>query len=321
MFTPRQLANLAKAKIPGHILAETMALRNHFLLYSSSAAAFGNAAFSTSRRNTPGRRTPSRSGQSGGTRNTSRTNENHPLPSQGQPVSNYGAPIPRVKSIEELVVPVAVSARSPQDSGPSGNVGTELVGEIPRNKLLEVLNQFPRRPNIRKVCEERGLSDRLFHQAFISFRQFCVASASSLPPDLHVLISDISRGNGSVDDLLPHFMKHARKVYPHLDCMDDLKQISDLRLPHNWYPEARSIQRKIIFHAGPTNSGKTFSALERYANSKSGVYCGPLKLLASEVYHKTNNAGVKCDLITGKWLVLGSWADSGTDGPGWVLQL
>lgn len=54
------------------------------------------------------------------------------------------------------------------------------------------------------------------------------------------------------------------------------------------YPQARAITRRIIFHAGPTNSGKTYHALERYLAAKSGVYCGPLKLLASEVFKKAN---------------------------------
>jgi ATP-dependent RNA helicase SUPV3L1/SUV3 len=54
--------------------------------------------------------------------------------------------------------------------------------------------------------------------------------------------------------------------------------------------------RKIIFHAGPTNSGKTFHALERFLNSKSGVYCGPLKLLASEVFNKSNEKVNECNL-------------------------
>ncbi len=54
------------------------------------------------------------------------------------------------------------------------------------------------------------------------------------------------------------------------------------------YPEARAIQRKIIYHAGPTNSGKTYHALERFFKAKSGVYCGPLRLLANEVFHKSN---------------------------------
>lgn len=56
------------------------------------------------------------------------------------------------------------------------------------------------------------------------------------------------------------------------------------------YPEARAIQRKIIFHAGPTNSGKTYHAIQRYLAAKSGVYCGPLKLLAHEIYEKSNDA-------------------------------
>lgn len=54
------------------------------------------------------------------------------------------------------------------------------------------------------------------------------------------------------------------------------------------YPIARSKKRKIIFHAGPTNSGKTYQALQRFISAKSGVYCGPLKLLANEVFNKCN---------------------------------
>lgn len=38
---------------------------------------------------------------------------------------------------------------------------------------------------------------------------------------------------------------------------------SDMRLPHEWYPYARLMKRKIIFHGGPTNSGKTYQALQR----------------------------------------------------------
>lgn len=55
------------------------------------------------------------------------------------------------------------------------------------------------------------------------------------------------------------------------------------------YPEARAIQRKIVYHAGPTNSGKTHHALERFMNAKSGVYCGPLRLLAFQVFQKLND--------------------------------
>ena len=60
------------------------------------------------------------------------------------------------------------------------------------------------------------------------------------------------------------------------------------------------MHRKIVFHAGPTNSGKTYHALERFLSAKSGVYCGPLKLLAVEVFNKANERGRPCDLDTGE---------------------
>lgn len=55
------------------------------------------------------------------------------------------------------------------------------------------------------------------------------------------------------------------------------------------YSEARSMNRKVVFHAGPTNSGKTYHAMEQFLRAESAVYCGPLKLLANEVFNKTND--------------------------------
>ena len=40
---------------------------------------------------------------------------------------------------------------------------------------------------------------------------------------------------GHTDDLIPYFLRHARTIFPHLECMDDLKKISDLREPANWW--------------------------------------------------------------------------------------
>ena len=54
-------------------------------------------------------------------------------------------------------------------------------------------------------------------------------------------------------------------------------------MPHNWYPQARKMQRTVIYHHGPTNSGKTFSAIKDIENASSGIYCAPLRLLAWEI--------------------------------------
>ncbi|KAH9682549.1 DExH-box ATP-dependent RNA helicase DExH16 [Citrus sinensis] len=75
---------------------------------------------------------------------------------------------------------------------------------------------------------------------------------------------------------------------------------TDLTRPHTWYPLARKKVRKVILHVGPTNSGKTHQALSRLESSSSGIYCGPLRLLAWEVAKRLNKANVSCDLITGQ---------------------
>ncbi|XP_063290283.1 ATP-dependent RNA helicase SUPV3L1, mitochondrial [Pelobates fuscus] len=197
-----------------------------------------------------------------------------------------------------LFHPVQLKATESSDS----DIGAELTQTLNKSEVLKVLNKFYKRKEVQRLGSENGLDARLFHQAFISFRKH-VLETDPLQVELHIILNDICAGVGHVDDLFPFFMRYAKQIFPMLDCMDDLRRISDLRLPPNWYPEARAIQRKIIFHSGPTNSGKTYHAIQRYLSAKSGVYCGPLKLLAHEIYQKTNDAGVPCDLITGEELV------------------
>ena len=79
-----------------------------------------------------------------------------------------------------------------------------------------------------------------------------------------------------------------------------LLQDSTSQDPASLYPKARSIQRRFILHVGPTNSGKTYSALEALKYAANGVYLGPLRLLALEVSEKFNAQGVPCSLITGE---------------------
>ncbi|KAK2920307.1 ATP-dependent RNA helicase SUPV3L1, mitochondrial isoform X2 [Channa argus] len=194
-----------------------------------------------------------------------------------------------------LFVPVSLKT----DSTIEGSVGAELTQPLDKNELLKVLNRFYKRKEMQKLAADHGLDARLFHQAFISFRKF-VLEVAGLPADLHIILNDICCGAGHIDDIYPYFMRHAKQIFPMLDCMDDLRKISDLRVPANWYAEARAIHRKVVFHSGPTNSGKTYHAIQRYLAAKSGVYCGPLKLLAHEIFEKSNNAGVPCDLVTGE---------------------
>ncbi|CAF3640810.1 unnamed protein product [Fusarium graminearum] len=78
------------------------------------------------------------------------------------------------------------------------------------------------------------------------------------------------------------------------------KRLLDFRFPYEWFPATRAMQRKIHVHVGPTNSGKTYRALKALEASKRGVYAGPLRLLANEVYQRLTAKGLPCALLTGE---------------------
>jgi ATP-dependent RNA helicase SUPV3L1/SUV3 len=76
------------------------------------------------------------------------------------------------------------------------------------------------------------------------------------------------------------------------DRIRDIASATDFSYPAEWYPDARALKRKIIMHVGPTNSGKTHHALRALAAAKSGVYAGPLRLLAHEIWDRLNKGQI-----------------------------
>lgn len=69
------------------------------------------------------------------------------------------------------------------------------------------------------------------------------------------------------------------------------------------HAEARRLKRKVVYHMGPTNSGKTYHAIEALCGVKRGCYLAPLRLLASELFDTMNNKGVKTNLLTGEEVI------------------
>ncbi len=63
---------------------------------------------------------------------------------------------------------------------------------------------------------------------------------------------------------------------------------------------AVGLQRHFTLHVGPTNSGKTYHAIEALKKAETGVYLGPLRLLALEMYDRLNAEGYPCELLTGE---------------------
>lgn len=86
-----------------------------------------------------------------------------------------------------LFVPVPVKP-NPDDI----NIGAEITGSLKKQDLLKILNKFYQKPEVRVLASENGLDEQLLHQAFLSFRRHCLEH--DLPPDLHIIISDIIQG-------------------------------------------------------------------------------------------------------------------------------
>ena len=70
------------------------------------------------------------------------------------------------------------------------------------------------------------------------------------------------------------------------------------------YPLARTMNRKLEFYVGPTNSGKTYNAMKKLKEANSGLYLAPLRLLALEGYEDLKESNIDASLITGEEQIL-----------------
>lgn len=91
--------------------------------------------------------------------------------------------------------------------------------------------------------------------------------------------------------LYPRFRQHKVK--------DKILELVPAR-PELEFPEVRQMHRHFILHIGPTNSGKTFRSLERLKLAANGVYLGPLRLLALEVFEQMQKYHIPCTMRTGQ---------------------
>ena len=70
------------------------------------------------------------------------------------------------------------------------------------------------------------------------------------------------------------------------------------------FPVARSLNRQLLFLAGPTNSGKTYEALKLAREAETAEILSPLRLLALEHYERMLEEGIPAGMITGEERIL-----------------
>ncbi|MBF0193667.1 MAG: hypothetical protein HQL71_03875 [Magnetococcales bacterium] len=79
----------------------------------------------------------------------------------------------------------------------------------------------------------------------------------------------------------------------------EVAQATKISQFHALFP-ARESKRHFTLYLGPTNSGKTYQALQKLRNAATGIYLAPLRLLALEVSETLLEWGVPCSMITGE---------------------
>ncbi|KAI8885700.1 hypothetical protein K501DRAFT_322263 [Backusella circina FSU 941] len=182
------------------------------------------------------------------------------------------------------------------------SIGRSLAyaGKTLKTRLL----QFPRDPTVRRKASGLGIRGKLFTDISEDFSKAALAGAipRCRTEEIYQIYNE-DEGYESINRaLLSAFYNYAEAYLPEniVEKFNSLRKLSDLRFPNEWFPEARQMQRTVHLHVGPTNSGKTYRALKRLESAESGIYCGPLRLLAHEIYDKMNDNGIQCNLLTGE---------------------
>lgn len=152
----------------------------------------------------------------------------------------------------------------------------------------------------RHCRDQFGFDRPMWRQSWHSFREYLLAALDTKTTDVRRALERAIENHAVYDLLWALFL--ARTVDMYEDAILARRRaadLADLTNPHELYSEARSIGRRIIFHSGPTNSGKTHQAFQRLVEAPSGVYAAPLRLLAAEGFYKMEQHGLLCNLMTG----------------------
>ncbi len=138
-----------------------------------------------------------------------------------------------------------------------------------------------------ELSENLGIDDEFIEKSIVQFVEPQVTSSLSLK-----IKEKVKR------TIVYHFIERIRPLKEKRRKEELLaKTIRDFK---NLFPLARLLKREIVFHVGPTNSGKTYQALQALQDADTGYYLAPLRLLALEGYENLKAKGVAVSLITGE---------------------
>jgi ATP-dependent RNA helicase SUPV3L1/SUV3 len=185
-----------------------------------------------------------------------------------------------------------------------------LNGYLPES-LLATLTRWSQLGPVEQAALERRVTSEIWRgldKTLIAIGEqlqafFAVCEAEALATDIKATLPFWASGIVCLDDIeidLSNRLHAARVAKRQAGLAAQVALV--VRLAD--YPslfEASKRQRRLIAVLGPTNSGKTYDAFQRLATADSGLYLGPLRLLALEAYTRLNKEfDVKTSLVTGE---------------------
>lgn len=130
------------------------------------------------------------------------------------------------------------------------------------------------------------------------FQQEKNFSLSNFQQFIHEKINNIT-----VDNFYEYFSNtlknYEKKLFEQI-LVNQIENKLQLNSYENTFPLARKINRKFKILLGPTNSGKTFTALNYLSQANTGAYLAPLRLMAQEGQESLFERGILANLITGE---------------------
>lgn len=138
--------------------------------------------------------------------------------------------------------------------------------------------------------------------------------------ELETALLQTLQGSSNIEVLQPRLVKLASKVHTpnqlvsefaalgeelkgyllEQEKFDDISRQLDMDQYPKIFRAARLLKRHFKLVLGPTNSGKTYTAMNALASAQNGCYLAPLRLLALEGQEALFERGVKANLITGE---------------------
>lgn len=198
-----------------------------------------------------------------------------------------------------------------------------------KHNIQKKINRYKR--ELEKLNNEKiAFSNRLINERLdkyrdilinmMKYKKYCKANSYDVDIDTDSILSEMAKIEAiryEKDEILINLSD----ILSNISCVRDLlfkglnyvvtytyineetkKNIIDLipDSPEKEYPLAREMKRHFFIHYGPTNSGKTYEAIESLKKAETGIYLGPLRLLALEIQDNLNSSNIPCSLLTGE---------------------